>query len=492
MKKRLELFLFILLLVGVAATQIYLSSQAPTPSFDSYLEIRQVDSIANTGFPLSYDELSYQGRTYAGGGLFHYLCFVLSLVIPTVLLFKYGGILFLLLLVLFSYLITRHLFPTKGVALLTTTLVASSTVFLTTFANTLSSELVFAVFFLAAMYTFLRFEQEDAKPWWFIALVITSTFISSLSLLFVVIFLLYFALLRLENFSIKKKEFEAFLVCGLFVLWFHLLMYKKVLFSKGAYLLSQSIPVQLVNSYFQSVSFPLALSVVGLLPLLLGLTGLYMGLFGVRHRKLIFLSASILSFGLLVWFALLPFQSGLFFLVLTLSLISGLVFSKARTFFKKTTLSKLKVFLVLLLFLLLVLTWFSAISYAPVILTNTPSSEELKALDFLSQESHPQETILSTVDEGHVVAQKTNRKVLMDTEFMLAPGVQQRYEDVQTLFLSQSELEVKRLLQAYDVSYVYYSAHAHQRYGNPSLFEYMQESTLVYNTSNVKVFKIQW
>ncbi|MFW5977013.1 MAG: glycosyltransferase family 39 protein, partial [Candidatus Nanoarchaeia archaeon] len=240
MNKRVELFLFILLLIGVVATQLFLSSQTPNPSFDSYFEMRQIESIAQTGFPLSSDDLSYQGRTHAGGGLFHYLCFALSLILPLQILFKFGGIIFLVLIVIFSYLITRYLFPTKGVALLTTTVVASSTVFLTTFANTLSSELVFAVFFLAATYTFLRFEHQNEKPWWFIGLVITSSFVSSLSLLFVVIFLFYFALLRLEKFSIKKKEFEAFLVSGLFVLWFHLLMYKKVLFLKGAQLLSQS------------------------------------------------------------------------------------------------------------------------------------------------------------------------------------------------------------------------------------------------------------
>jgi drug/metabolite transporter (DMT)-like permease len=446
-----------------------LVSSSQSISYDSYFGLRQLDSIKETGFPLSYDELSYQGRTQAGGGLVYYLLFLVSMFVPSLLLFKFGSIFLTLLLVFFIFRISKHLFPGKYIALLTSAVASSSLVIIHTFLNNLVPSLFFACLFLYAFFIFLRFENDDFV-WIFLFLILCSTFISSLSLLFVFIFFIYAFLLKVESFSLRKKEFEVFLVAGLFILWFHLLMYKKVLFNKGAGLLWQSIPNELIQMYYQDVNLSIAVSVIGLLPLVLGLLGFYVALFEQRHRKLIFLCASAIVFGLLLWLGFIPFQEGLFFFVVVLSILSGVFFSVTSTFFRKTKLRLIKYSLVLFFIIFVFGSFLSAFYYSSTVVSSSPSDDVLGVLYHLKNTSS-KNTVLASVKEGHLVSYISKNKVLIDENFFLAPDVQDRFDDVETMFLTKSEIDLKRLLHVYSIDYILQSPVSISYFGKQTLFE---------------------
>ena len=133
--------------------------------------------------------------------------------------------------------------------------------------------------------------QIDSKPNAIVAFLVTfviAAFTSSLILGFALGAGIYFVLLRLEFLPIKKREFELLFFSGIFAFWYYILLFKK-LFTGGVQALWGGIPKELLADYFSGMTVPLALSLVGFVPMLLGFYAIYMVLFTERNRKLLLL-----------------------------------------------------------------------------------------------------------------------------------------------------------------------------------------------------------
>lgn len=300
---RVLLLLVILIFVSF---QVFFVLQTDAPSYDSFYGVRQVEHIKETGTPIIHDDQSYQGRTNVSHLLFYYILAGFSFLIPGLLLFKFGGIVLTVLIVILIYSMSNHLFRKEWIAFMLSTIAAFTPTIFVSQLNNLLPQTFFVLIYLLLIYAFFTISRRSSLIW-FIVLTVLATVISPLSLVLIVGFLFYFLLLRLERLSFKKKELELILFSGLFVVWYHLMLYKKLIALFGLQVVSQSVPQELLLSMFRGLNVPLVISFVGVPLIGIGLQGIYHLLFEKRSKKLLLLTAMTFAFGIFTWFGFVPF-----------------------------------------------------------------------------------------------------------------------------------------------------------------------------------------
>ncbi len=112
----------------------------------------------------------------------------------------------------------------------------------------------------------------------------------------------------------------------------------------------------------------------------------------------------------------------------------------------------IKNFTIIILLSGLVVTFFihlNSISNLP------PNQDIIDSLEALNAESNPEDVVLSHYSNGFWIESIASRPVLMDSNFVYAPGVNEKYIDTQKIFSSRSIDEVAPLLEKYRIKYIW-------------------------------------
>ena len=89
---------------------------------------------------------------------------------------------------------------------------------------------------------------------------------------------------------------------------------------------------------------------------------------------------------------------------------------------------------------------------------------ELQMLYWLRDNIEEDATVLSTVEEGHLINSIAHGKNVMDNAFLLAPDPVKRYDDVNLMYTSASRARAISLFRKYIVKYIYFSDRAKSLY----------------------------
>ncbi|MFP4119320.1 MAG: hypothetical protein ACLFTH_04665 [Candidatus Woesearchaeota archaeon] len=481
--------LFALVIVIVIVLQTYFILQIEAPSYESFYGLRQAEQIKETGLPIINDDQSYQGRMNVSHLFFYYILAGLSLIAPGYILFKFFGMILTVGILFLVFLLSKHLFSRDWIALFLTTIAAFTPTLFVSQINTLVAETFFVLLYLLIIMSFFNSTRRSAMIR-FIILMILATLVSPLSLVLITGFLFYFLLLRIEGLAVRKKELELLLFSGLFAIWYHLVLYKKLISLFGLQVISQSVPQELLLSMFRGLNVPLIIGFVGVPLIGLGLSGIYYLLFEKRNKKLLLLTAMTFAFGLFTWIGFLPLQTGLLYATVTLVLISGYTLQRLNETFNKTILPKTKVVVFSFFLLLLFLSFTPLLIFPETITGEAPTNEELETVRWIDENLPADSTVLADINDGHLLAAKGGVKTLYDTNFIFAPHPKQRYQDAKTILLSQSEVSVLRLMNRYSIDYVYISPSLKNRIEQPAgLLKSSECFEEVYNTTTTEVYK---
>ena len=103
-------FIFILYL----AIRLYFSLQDDSfRDTKSYLHLRQIENIKNTGKPISYDNLSYGGRTFIFMPLFYYLFAFFYIFFPKIIFLKLVNNLLASTIIIAVYLVSSKVIKNR-------------------------------------------------------------------------------------------------------------------------------------------------------------------------------------------------------------------------------------------------------------------------------------------------------------------------------------------------------------------------------------------
>jgi uncharacterized membrane protein len=123
---------------------------------------------------------------------------------------------------------------------------------------------------------------------------------------------------------------------------------------------------------------------------------------------------------------------------------------------------------------------------------NAPSLEEIDAFTYFQEAIPVDATVLTHIEEGHLVSTFAKRKNFYDEHFLLAPQSQERYEDARSIYLSQSQATVLTMLHKYGIKYVAVTPKTLAAYPSSTLlFESSECFDPILQRSGIRVYEVK-
>lgn len=458
-------FLLIIFLLSVVC-RLYFSYQ--TPSFsdgESYFTLRQIEHIKATGMPLFNDELSFSERSLPFLPLFYYLMAFFNFFMPVVMVGKILPNILASTIVFVTYFITKEITKNIKVALLTSFISIFVPVYFSLTVNRFSPYSLLIPLFFTAIYFFIKLVRDKryAPHFAVTVLLLSITHPSVLLLLFA--FVIYLITVRTEKLVQERSEQEVILFSFLMVIWVMMITFKNAFLFHGPSLIWQNIPSLILENYFKSITVPEVISQIGIIPFFFGTYVVYKYSFREKNRNMNLLLSLVLSVTALLWLKLININLGLMFLGVTLTLLFGQYIKLFLIFIEKTKVSR---FMVLIIISFLAIFIFTSVipsfffSYDDV--GNSFSKSEIEALSWLRKNTNEDSVILSSPDVGFLVNSISERKNVLDSNYLLISNSDEVWADVVEIYSSPIETVVIDLLDKYDVDYIYFSSREKEQF----------------------------
>ena len=449
MEKRTKIILSAIFVITVLV-RLILAFHIQEFTYQSYFNLRQVDNILHTGLPLYHDPLSYGGRDLIFLPFFHYFMALFSLFIPLTIVAKVIPNILVATLTITSYLIAKKITDNDTASLLAALITGFLPILFSTNSftvETLSLPLTFLI-----IYSFFRIKEKKYLYTYIISFLILSV-TSSAALLIIIGFIIYLLLSYLESKNINRSEVEVMIFSLFFFIWVQFIFFKNALLNEGIKFIWQNIPSKIVSTYFPKVAVGQALVLVSIIPFIAGIYMVYKSLFELKGRKSFLLISFVVSTTLFTWLRLLRFKSSLAFFGVILAILFASFYQEVDKYYKKTKFPQFKRYtLPIIIILLLISTIVPAIDAS--LNQDVPSREEVQAFQWIKENTPENANILATLDEGNLVTYYSDRKNIMDDQFILIDDVDIRFNDLVSLYTTQFQTQGIGLAQKYDINYI--------------------------------------
>ncbi|MBN1386686.1 hypothetical protein JW968_07000 [Candidatus Woesearchaeota archaeon] len=480
-----------LIFIVCSCLRIYLAYQAPYYSDDlAYFSMRQVESIQETGFPIFNDTLSFQGRLAIFSPLFHYFLAFFGLFLPSAIVFKVIPNLLAASVVVIIFLITYEITRSGMSALASSALSAFVPVYIKTTINSVSvlSLVVPLIFYL--IYCYMRIE-EDLFMNQFIILIFILPLIHSTAFLFIIGLVFYIFLAKLQGLRLLRKEIEVILFSLFLIIWVEFLIFKKAFLFHGIHVIWQNVPPQVLDLYFQQISFFEILGLIGGISFVIGAYTIYRYLFTQKNKDIYLVGGFTLSVAILLWLRLIKLETGLVFFGLVLTILVGLFFGHFDSAVRKTRFAGLRyIGHSVLIILILATTVFPSYVIAQREILDSTTEAKISALEW-ARDSLPQDaTLVSMMDDGHKINHIAKRKNILDSNFLLIEDAKIRYADLTDLFTTMFKTEAIMIFGKYDAEFIMMSPRAAGFYGIEGL-RYVDEVCFeeVYDEEGIIIYQ---
>jgi len=483
---KLVLGLIFALTLGI---RLYFSFTSQTFTYESYFTLRQVEVIRETGLPAFDDHFSYGGRFLPFPPFFYYLLAFFHLIMPLKLVGQLIPQILISLLGPVAYLIAKKVTNRPGVSLFTAFISGFVPAVFKETVNSLSPYTLIIPLVFFALYCLMRLENKRYIYYYIVSVIILS-FTHPVSFLLILGLVFYLIITRIEEKKLDRQEGELIAFSFFFFLWAQIILYKKALLMGGMNFIWGNIPSGIMSYYFSKITFIEALVAIGIIPFIAGIFIIYKYLFKQKNKE-VYLSISFaLGAIVLLWLGLMEPRVALMFL----GVVFVLLFSETgRLFWEYFLNTKFVPFRYLLLAVVLLLFIFNSI-YPSIGLMKEkekPLPEETEAALWMKGNLPSGVTVLSTVEEGHLIAAVGEKRNFMDDNFILIDNIDKRFQDLERIFKTSYEIEALDLLNNYGASYIFFSSQAQKQYDITKL-NYLGSNCFskVYTNEKVKIYKV--
>lgn len=464
-----------------------------TPYFsssESYYNLRNIESVQESFKPVIYDELSYSGKVSLFPPLFYYVI-ALFFFIPFFL--KIVPAVLISLLVFLVYKISKDVFKNETAALFSAFIAGFLPIIYIKTLNQISILSLFVPLMFYALYCFINLDDTKYMKQ-FIILSFILPLIHPLSFLFAITFILYYILVSVESLTITKirKEAMLFFIFMTFIIEF--LIFKSAFLKLGLNVIWQNIPVDIIFDYFKNFNMLGVLYQVGFLPVIMGITGMVLIFTRYKTNKLaILVSSLVLSSLFLMTLRLVEFEVGALILGVSLAIMSALFIDKAMKYIRLTKFSHFVKYFNVSLFVLIIITLVLPCFFVSQnLIASSISEDEFNVLHYLRDETDEDAVVLSSVEEGDYITGIAKRKNVMDKHFLLVDDINERHRDVKKIYQTSSEVIALKLLNKYNVEYIYISDKTKEIYNTKNLVYLNNENCFrkVQKSYRVEVYRV--
>ena len=274
---------------------------------------------------------------------------------------------------------------------------------------------------------------------------------------------IYLILSKLEKKEIETAELELIMFSLFFFLWVQFIFFKDVFIKEGINFVWQNVPPQMIQEYFPQVPILEAILLVSIIPFVSGIFIVYRALFQLKSSNSLLLISLAVSTIILSGLRLIEFTLALEFLGVVLAIFFASFYLDLKDYLEKTKLKRLKKNLLPIIVILLTITM-----VVPAIFTalqqELPSDADAAAFKWLEENTAKDSRVASLIEEGNLVAYYGQRKNLMDEQFGLIPDTEEKFTDLNSLYVTKFETRAIDVINNYDLRYIMYSEQAQKRY----------------------------
>ncbi|MGV8162193.1 MAG: hypothetical protein ACP5N2_02545 [Candidatus Nanoarchaeia archaeon] len=455
---------------AVVALRLIIVFQTKGLDYEAYSVIRQVESIHDTGLPVFNDNLSYSGRTHIFSPVYHYFLAGFTFILPVEIVAKVIPNLLAALTVLVVFLFAFYFTKDDLVSLV---MAGISGIIPLYFDSTLNNASIYSAvipLFMLTAYFFVQTHKDAKHIWKLIISMIVLTFLHPASLILMFCFLIYIFLINLENFRKSYRETELVLFFLFMVFWANMTLYKRALLAHGDSVVFQNIPSEIVSNSFKNITFLESIYSVGVIPLIFGLMAIYAALFVSNSKSLMLVTSISLGMFVLLWFKLISLDIGLMILSISLMVLAAYSIGRSYEGMKMAKLKNAHIYFLVMLLVVSVALFIPALIYAQ---HNTPSNSDIDAMHWMSNHTESDSVILALPEEGSAVSYFSERKNVMDDDYLMIKNVNTRYEDIQKIYMEDRFITTAlERLNYYSVDYIFLSEYNQEKNNLTSLAFY--------------------
>ncbi len=454
--------ILILIFFVVLSSGMYFSLQTPYLDNSGYLIKRYTENILDSGKPLFYDTLSYNGREILYSPLWHYILAAFSLIFGSFAL-KLVPALFSSSLVFVVYLLSKKIVDNDELALFIALMSGFIPVI---FVDSLISASVYSLAVPIMFYLiYLFMDLDEKKVGRFVVLSLFLSLLHPVSILLSLGLLVYYLLGLSENMKISGLRGEVMALNFVSTFFIQFLIYKKAFLEYGFNVIWHNVPSQILGSYFNFDLFGM-LYRVGALTLIFGLIGIIWGMVKKKDRIMLLCGFALAAL-ILLWLRLLEPRIGMMFLSVSLVIASALTLNLFLSFLGITNLpySRLRFIVIVLGLIVLSLAVPSFVLASNYVKENVPSAYEILVLEWVKENALPDVTIVAPLGKGHIMTAVAGKRTVLDDTFLLAPETSERYGDIERLYRTKSEVEALEIIAKYNIDYVFIPIETELKYG---------------------------
>ncbi len=458
--KRWYIVILGVFLLALFLIRMNIAMSTPYLSYDSYLEVRSVEHIQETGFPLRLDALRSDGASRLLRPLFSY--FLAGTILLSPLMYKIIPNLFMVLALIPVYLLARKLTDSEFAALVAVILAGTGPIFFASYLVTPSA--VPLVIFLILTMVYL-FQDPEHHLFSLILCAIVLTFIHPLIFVLVLSLLIMMLLLRLEGFGIDGRVNELFFFTMLLSVWFYVVVYKNVLFNLGAKTIWQNLPTSYATPIFTGISTLSLMYGLGIITFLLGIFGIYYALFVGKEKTMYIVIAPIFAIASLLSLQLIPLTIGTLILTPFLAILASYGLFISKEFIEKTKFPWVQYpLMAIILFFFIFGAIIPALANANQELQQVPTKADIDSYIGLRQVLPNSAVLLTTPHEAYVVQYFANQKTVTDEDFLLVKNSNELISDIDTVYTARFTLSAIGKAEKLGATHIIFSSDAKKQY----------------------------
>ena len=450
MNLKREQLLVIGIFLLVLTIRLILAFTTPNFTYESYYHLRQIEHITQTGIPAYDDPISYGGREITFLPLFHYVLAIFAFIFPLELVAKILPNLFIASLTIISYLIATRITTHKHAPIYTAFITGFLPILF--YTNDIAVETLFYPLLFLALYTFMRF-QEEQFMYGYILLLFLLCLTSPATFLLIAGFGIYIILSFTEGKKIDRGELELILFSLFFFIWTQIIFFKKNFLKDGPSFIWHNIPTDIIHQYFPTFSLGQSIVLVSIIPFVIGIYVVYQSVFRLKTTKSFLLISFAIATALLSWFRLIPFKTTLAFFGVLLAILFSLFYEELMNYLQKTKISSSHPFFSVGIIILLAATMIYP-AYIQNQSQEIPSESEIQSFKWLRENSASSASIFAPLKLGHLVTYYAQRSNFFDDQFALITDVEKRIEYSNLLLTTPFETQALDIIDRYHLKYI--------------------------------------
>ena len=492
MKQKHYLILVAIFLITLAA-RLYISFQSPEFSSDqSYFVLRQVEQITYTGTPLYNDDLSYGGRTFIFPPIFYYLLAFFNLFLPLTIVAKVIPNILASLLVIIVFMIAKEITRNDNVALFSAFISGFIPIYFVETVNTVSLYSLAIPLIFATIYYLIKMQSEKKYALHVVLLIGLMSRVHASIFIVLIGLLFYLLIMKLEKMKVSTSEIEIILFSVFIIFWSQFILFKEAFLIHGTSIIWQNTPLIYLSSEFAKFSLASAIYAIGVIPLFFGFYVVFKRLFQKKKKQDYLLISFTVSILLILLLRFISIKPGLMFLGVLLVLLFAIYCKSFLVYMTKTKFYKSKYLLtVLLVGIFIFNSIIPSFDLGLRSLKESPTESDIEAFNWLKNNTPETSTILTTLREGHALTYFTNRKNVIDDNFILIENIDQRLEDIDRIYSTVFLTDAIPLLNKYSVDYIILTNKA-RFYYNIKDIVYTEDKKCfseVYNSDDIKIYE---